>query len=284
MKNLRVRVFIFFFMVLFVISQAAFAKIDPQLLAGLKARSIGPDGGLTWTAIFDDQPVASIGAIAINQSNPNIVWVGTGEATPRNSVGVGRGVYLTIDGGKTWKFLGLEKTEKVSKILLHPDEPDTAYVAALGTTWGENPERGVFKTVDGGKTWKKILFVDEKTGAADMAMDPGNPNKIIAAMWEHRRWPWFFKSGGPGSGLYMTTNGGEEWQKLADKNGLPEGELGRMGIAFSTNKPEIVYALVEAKKSVFLRSSDGGFNWQVVNDHSDVGNRPFIITGSGSTQ
>jgi photosystem II stability/assembly factor-like uncharacterized protein len=291
-----------------MISQSAFAKIDPQLLAGLKARSIGPanmsgriggldvvvsnsniiyvgastggvwksvDGGLTWTAIFDDQPVASIGAIAINQSNPNIVWVGTGEATPRNSVGVGRGVYLTIDGGKTWKFLGLEKTEKISKILLHPDEPDTAYVAALGTTWGENPERGVFKTVDGGKTWKKILFVDEKTGAADMAMDPGNPNKIIAAMWEHRRWPWFFKSGGLGSGLYMSTNGGEEWQKLTDKNGLPEGELGRMGIAFSTNKPEIVYALVEAKKSVLLRSSDGGFNWQVVNDHSDVGNRPF---------
>jgi photosystem II stability/assembly factor-like uncharacterized protein len=308
MKNLRIRAFIFFLVVLFVVSQSAFAKIDPQLLAGLKARSIGPanmsgriggldvvvsnpniiyvgaatggiwksvDGGLTWTAIFDDQPVASIGAIAINQSNPNIVWVGTGEATPRNSVGVGRGVYLTIDGGKTWKFLGLEKTEKVSKILLHPDEPDTAYVAALGTTWGENPERGVFKTVDGGKTWKKILFVDEKTGAADMAMDPGNPNKIIVAMWEHRRWPWFFKSGGPGSGLYMTTNGGEEWQKLTDKNGLPKGELGRMGIAFSRNKPEIVYALVEAKKSVLLRSSDGGFKWQVVNDQSDVGNRPF---------
>ncbi|NIM91495.1 MAG: hypothetical protein GTO17_11170 [Candidatus Aminicenantes bacterium] len=308
MKNLRVRAFIFFLVVLFVIGQFAFAKIDPKLLAGLKARSIGPanmsgriggldvvvsnpniiyvgaatgglwksvDGGLTWKAIFDDQPVASIGAIAINQSNPNIVWVGTGEATPRNSVGVGRGVYLTIDGGKTWKFLGLEKTEKVSKILLHPDEPDTAYVAALGTTWGENPERGVFKTVDGGKTWKKILFVGEKTGAADMAMDPGNPNKIIAGMWEHRRWPWFFKSGGPGSGLYMTTNGGEEWQKLTDKNGLPKGELGRMGIAFSTNKPEIVYALVEAKKSVLLRSSDGGFNWQMVNDHSDVGNRPF---------
>jgi photosystem II stability/assembly factor-like uncharacterized protein/uncharacterized protein YoxC len=219
--------------------------------------------------------VSSIGAVAINQSNPNIVWIGTGEATPRNSVGVGRGVYLTIDGGKTWEFLGLEKTEKISKIFLHPDDPDVAYVGAMGTTWGENPERGVYKTEDGGKTWKKILFVDNKTGVADMAMDPKNPNKIIAAMWEHRRWPWFFKSGGPGSGLYITVNGGKTWKKLTDKDGLPMGELGRMGIAFSANKPEIVYALVEAKKSVLLRSTDGGFNWQVVNNESDVGNRPF---------
>jgi len=308
MKKLRIKTCVFSVMVLLVLSQSVFAKIDPQLLAGLKARSIGPanmsgrigavdavisnpniiyvgvatgglwksvDRGLTWTPIFDDKPVSSIGAIAINQSNPNIVWVGTGEATPRNSVGVGRGVYLTIDGGKTWKFLGLEKTEKICKILLHPLDPDIAYVGALGTTWGENPERGVFKTVDGGKTWKKILFVDNKTGVADMAMDPGNHNKIIAAMWEHRRWPWFFKSGGPGSGLYITVNGGRKWQKLTDKNGLPKGELGRMGIAFSTNKPENVYALVEAKKSVLLRSSDGGFNWQEVNNQSDVGNRPF---------
>ena len=308
MKKLRIKTCVFSVMVLLVLSQSVFAKIDPQLLAGLKARSIGPanmsgrigavdavisnpniiyvgvatgglwksvDRGLTWTPIFDDKPVSSIGAIAINQSNPNIVWVGTGEATPRNSVGVGRGVYLTIDGGKTWKFLGLEKTEKICKILLHPSDPDIAYVGALGTTWGENPERGVFKTVDGGKTWKKILFVDNKTGVADMAMDPGNHNKIIAAMWEHRRWPWFFKSGGPGSGLYITVNGGRKWQKLTDKNGLPKGELGRMGIAFSTNKPENVYALVEAKKSVLLRSSDGGFNWQEVNNQSDVGNRPF---------
>lgn len=308
MRSLRIKTFIFFFVVLFVFSQALFAEIDSQLFAGLKARSIGPanmsgrigaidaivsnpniiyvgtatgglwksvDGGLTWAPIFDDQSVSSIGAIAINQSNPNIVWVGTGEAAPRNSVGVGRGVYLTVDGGKTWKFLGLEKSEKISKILLHPDDPDIAYVGALGTTWGENNERGVYKTVDGGKTWGKILFVDKKTGVADMAMDPRNPNKIIAAMWEHRRWPWFFKSGGPGSSLYITVNGGGEWQKLTDKNGLPKGELGRMGVAFSTNKPEIVYALVEAKKNVLLSSSDGGFTWQVVNDQSDVGNRPF---------
>ncbi len=308
MKSFWIKACIFFAMVLLVFSPLVFAKIDPELLAGLKARSIGPanmsgrigaidavasnpniiyvgaatgglwksvDGGTTWTPIFDDQPVSSIGAIAVNQSNPNIVWVGTGEGALRNSAGVGRGVYLTIDGGKTWKFLGLEKTEKISRILLHPDDPDVAYVGALGTTWGENPERGVFKTVDGGETWEKILFVDEKTGVADMALDPGNPNKIIAAMWEHRRWPWFFKSGGPGSGLYITVNAGKQWQRLTDKNGLPKGELGRIGIAFSTNKSENVYALVEAEKSVLLRSSDGGFSWQVVNNQSDVGNRPF---------
>jgi photosystem II stability/assembly factor-like uncharacterized protein len=308
MRHLKIKAFIFFFVFLFVLGQASFAEIDSQLFSGLKARSIGPanmsgrigaidaaasnpniiyvgaatgglwksvDGGLTWTPIFDKQPVSSIGAIAINQSNPDIVWVGTGEAAVRNSVGVGRGVYLTMDGGKSWKSLGLEKSEKISKILLDPDNADIAYVGALGTTWGENSERGVYKTVDGGKTWKKILFVDEKTGVADMAMDPKNPNKIIAAMWEHRRWPWFFKSGGPGSGLYITVNGGEEWKRLTDEDGLPKGELGRIGIAFSTSRPNIVYALVEAKKNVLLHSSDGGFTWQIVNNQSDVSNRPF---------
>jgi len=308
MRNFGFKACVLFAVIFLVFHQLSFAKIDPDLFAGLKARSIGPanmsgrigavdvvatdpniifvgaatgglwkstNGGITWEPVFDIQPVSSIGAIAINQSNPNIVWVGTGEGAPRNSVGVGRGVYLTVDGGKTWKFLGLEKTEKICKILLHPDDPDIAYVGALGTTWGENPERGVYKTVDGGKTWEKILYVDKKTGVSDMAMEPGNPNKIIACMWEHRRWPWFFESGGPGSGLYITVNSGKEWKKLTPENGLPEGDLGRMGVAFSTNKPEIVYALVEAKKGVLLRSADGGFNWQVVNDQPSVNNRPF---------
>ena len=302
---------IFFALAFLVFTQLMFAKIEPGIFAGLKARSIGPanmsgrigdidavasnpniiyvgtatgglwksiDGGTTWTPIFDDQPTSSIGAVAINQSNPQIVWVGTGEAALRNSVGVGRGVYLTLDGGKTWKLLGLEKSEKISKILLHPDNPEVAYVGALGTTWGENPERGMFKTADGGKTWEKILYVDEKTGVADMAMDPSNPNKIIAAMWEHRRWPWFFKSGGQGSGLYITSNGGKDWKKLTEKDGLPKGELGRIGIAFSTNKPEVVYALVEAEKSVLLRSEDGGYNWRVVNEEYNFNNRPFYYS------
>jgi photosystem II stability/assembly factor-like uncharacterized protein len=293
---------------LLILSQTALAQMHPDLFSGLRARSIGPanmsgrigaidavasdpviiyvgaatgglwksvDGGITWNPVMDDQPVASIGAVAINRLNPDIVWVGTGEAAPRNSVGVGRGVYLTMDGGKTWQFLGLEKTEKVSKILLDPNNPMVAYVGALGTTWGENPERGVFKTTDMGKTWEKVLYVDEKTGVADMAMDPSNPNKIIAAMWEHRRWPWFFKSGGPGSGLFITTNGGQIWKKLTDKDGLPSGELGRMGVAFSTNKPDTVYALVEATKNALFRSTDGGFSYTMVNDDENVNGRPF---------
>jgi len=284
------------------------AQFDPQLFSGLKARCIGPanmsgrigaidavaanpniiyvgaatgglwkstDQGLTWTPVLDDQPVSSIGAIAINQSNPDIVWVGTGEAAPRNSVGVGRGIYLTIDGGKNWKFLGLEKTEKVSKILVHPDDPDVAFVGAMGTTWGENPERGVYKTTDGGKTWENVLYVDEKTGAADLSMDPSNPNKILAAMWEHRRWPWFFNSGGPGSGLYLTINGGKTWERLTEKNGLPKGDLGRIGIAFSTSDPEIVYAMVEATRNALYRSEDGGYTWSMINNEEDVNNRPF---------
>ena len=308
MRCFGIKICVFPAVLLLLLSQTGFAQTDPELFSGLRARSIGPanmsgrigaidavandpniiyvgtatgglwktvDRGLTWTSIMDDKPVSSIGAVTINQFNPSIVWVGTGEATPRNSVGVGRGVYLTMDAGKTWKFLGLEETEKVSKILLDPNNPNIAYVAALGTTWNENPERGVFKTTDMGKTWEKILYVDEKTGAADMAMAPGDPNKIIAAMWEHRRWPWFFKSGGPGSNLYITTNGGQDWKRLSDENGLPKGELGRMGVAFATNKPNIVYALVEAKKNALFRSTDGGFTWQMVNDEENVNNRPF---------
>jgi photosystem II stability/assembly factor-like uncharacterized protein len=309
MRGFAIKVQVFSAIVLLLLlSHPSFAQFDPELFSGLKARSIGPanmsgrigsidavatdpiiiyvgaatgglwksaDGGLTWQPVMDGQPVSSIGAIAINRSNPDIVWVGTGEAAPRNSVGVGRGVYLTLDGGKTWNLMGLEKTEKISKILLDPNDSRVAYVGALGHTWGENPERGVYKTTDMGKTWEKILYVDEKTGVADMAMDPTNPNKIIAAMWQHRRWPWFFESGGPGSGLYITTNGGQNWKRLTDKDGLPEGELGRMGVAFSKNKPDIVYALVESTKNALYRSTDGGFTYEMVNDDENVNGRPF---------
>ena len=285
-----------------------FAQFDPDLFSGMKARSIGPagmsgrigdieavvsnsniiyvgaatggvwkstNGGITWKPIFDNQPASSIGAVSVFQANPSIVWIGTGEGNPRNSVGVGNGIYKSLDAGETWKFLGLEKTEKIHRVVLHPTDPNIAYVAALGTTWGENPERGVFKTTDGGKKWQKLLFIDQKTGCADLVMDPTNPNKLFAAMWEHRRWPWFFKSGGPGSGLYLTYDGGENWKKITEKEGLPKGELGRIGVAIARNNPDVVYALVEAEKSALCRSDDGGRNWKIINQSRNVNPRPF---------
>ncbi len=283
--------------------------VDPDLLAGMKARSIGPagmsgrvaavdavvsdpeiiyvgaatggvwkseNGGLTWKPVFDDQTVAAIGAVAINQSSPDIVWVGTGEGNPRNSASVGNGVYRTLDGGRTWSHLGLEKTERIHRIVLHPADPDTAWVAALGRMWGENKERGVFKTTDGGRTWRQVLYVDERTGAADLVADPTNPKKLLAAMWDYRRWPWSFRSGGPGSGLHVSLDGGETWTRRTPEDGLPEGELGRMGIAISRSHPSIVYALIESEKehAVYV-SRDGGKKWSKAGSDDDAGNRPF---------
>ncbi len=284
------------------------ADLDPDLLAGMKARSIGPaamsgriaavestaanpdliyvgtatggvwksvNGGLTFDPVFDDQPVHAIGAVALDPRNPDVVWVGTGEGNPRNSVSIGEGLYKSLDGGRTWKRMGLEKTERIHRIALDPRDPDVAYVAAMGRLWGENPERGVFKTTDGGKTWKRVLHVDERTGAADLVMDPENPNKLFAAMWEHRRWPWSFRSGGPGSGLYVTHDGGESWRRLTEDDGLPAGELGRTGLAIAPSNPRIVYALVEAKQTALARSEDGGRTWKLVNTKNDVSPRPF---------
>jgi len=283
--------------------------IDPDLLAGMKLRSIGPaamsgrvvaiaavesdpeivyvggstsgvwkstDGGLTYEPIFDDQPVASIGAIAVFAPNPDIVWVGTGEGNPRNSASVGNGVYRSLDAGRTWQHLGLDKTERIRRIVLHPSNPDVAYVAAEGKEWGENPERGIFKTTDGGRTWKRILYVDERSGGSELVMDPANPNKLFATLWDYRRWPWFFRSGGPGSGLYVTYDGGDSWKRLTEDDGLPKGQLGRIGLAIAPSEPRIVYALVEAAgDNVVLRSEDGGHSWQTANTDQSTSERPF---------
>ncbi len=231
-------------------------------------------GGIAWTPVFDTLKVASIGAIAIDQRNPDVIWVGTGEGNPRNSQTSGGGVYRSLDAGRTWQYMGLEKTRNIHRILLHRDNPNVVYVAALGSAWGDSQDRGVFRTKNGGKTWEKILYINERTGAADFDIDPTNPNKMLVNLWEYRRWPWFFKSGGAGSGLYMTLDGGDTWTKLSEKNGLPAGELGKIGIAIAKNNPKVIYALVEAKENALYRSDDGGFNWRMVNN-KNVGDRPF---------
>ncbi|TDI77979.1 MAG: hypothetical protein E2O83_07170, partial [Bacteroidetes bacterium] len=235
-------------------------------------------GGIKWQPIFEDQPTASIGAVAVQQSNPSVIWVGTGEGNPRNSLNGGYGVYKSLDGGKTWQSMGLEKTRHIHRLIIDPTDPNTVYVGAIGSPWGEHPDRGVFKTSDGGKTWNKILFVNNKTGVADMVMDPSNPNKLVVAMWQHKRDPWFFKSGGEGSGLYITHNGGDSWEERTDADGLPKGDLGRIGIAIASNKPNVIYALVEAKKNALYKSEDGGFKWEKVSDKNDIGNRPFYYS------
>jgi photosystem II stability/assembly factor-like uncharacterized protein len=304
------RAFCVLLIVAFVGAPTGAQTLDSAFFAGLKARHLGPAGmsgrvaavasspaqpeliyigaatggvwksvnrGTTWTPVFDAVNTSSIGAIACFAQNPNIVWVGTGEGNVRNSAGVGRGAFKSLDGGKTWSSLGLEKTERIHRIILHPTNPDIAWVAAMGTTWGENAERGVFKTTDGGKTWRKTLFVDNKTGCAELAQDPHNPNRFIAGMWEHRRYPWFFSSGGPGSGVYVSADGGETWKRLSSKDGLPEGQIGRVGVDFARSAPGVVYAMVEAKESALLRSDDGGDSWRTVNSRYDVNPRPFYF-------
>lgn len=233
-------------------------------------------GGITWEPIFDNEKVHSIGAISIYQKNPNIIWVGTGEGNPRNSLNMGYGVYRSMDAGKTWQLMGLEKTRAIHRIIVHPDDPNTVFVGAIGSPWGTQEDRGVYKTTDGGKTWKKILYVDTKTGVGEMIMDPNNPNKIFVNMWEHRRYPWFFESGGASSGLYVTQDGGDNWKKLsAEENGLPKGNLGRMGLAISKANSSKVYALIESSKNALYVSEDGGGKFSMINDKAEIGDRPF---------
>lgn len=236
-------------------------------------------GGIDWEPVFDEAPLQSIGSIKINQNNPAEIWAGTGEGNPRNSQNSGEGIYKSIDGGKNWKRMGLENSRTIHRIILHRDDPATVFAGVTGSAWGPNSERGVFKTSDGGKTWRNVLFVNDSTGCADLVADPSNPNKLIAAMWEYGRKPWTFNSGGPGSGIYVSFDAGETWEKRTEKDGLPKGDLGRIGLAIAPSKPNIVYALVEAKENALYKSYDGGFKWQKMassdNDDSNVGNRPF---------
>ena len=236
------------------------------------------NAGASWESVFDEQPILNIGSIAIQQSNPATVWVGTGEGNPRNSISLGEGIYKTIDGGASWKRMGLEKTRNIHRIIVDPSNPNTVYAGAIGNPYAEHPERGVFKTNDGGETWSKILFTNDTSGVADMIMDPSNPNKLFVAMWQHRRTPWSLSSGGVGSGLYMTFDGGKTWKKLGEKEGLPAGNYGRIGLAISRSNPNRVYALVEATKNGLYKSDDGGKSWSLMNSNPEfVSTRPFYF-------
>jgi photosystem II stability/assembly factor-like uncharacterized protein len=282
-------------------------KIDSDAFSGLLARPIGPaamggrisaieavagekltvwvgaaaggvwksdDGGLTFKPVFDKEP-QSIGALAIDPSDPKTVWVGTGETAVRNSVSVGAGVFRTRDGGDTWEKLGLEGSERIARVEVSPKDGKTVFVCATGALWNDSAERGVFRTVDGGKKWEKVLFVDAKTGCADLAMDPQEPRILYAGMWQFRRTPWSFTSGGPGSGLYKSTDGGSSWHRVT--KGLPSGDLGRIGLAVSPARPAVVYAVVESKNTAIFRSDDLGESWTETNSSGNVQARPFYF-------
>ncbi|HEU5403451.1 MAG TPA: glycosyl hydrolase, partial [Terriglobales bacterium] len=236
------------------------------------------DAGLNWKPLWDKFPEASesVGAIAVAPSDPNTIYVGTGEACIRGNVVIGNGVYKSTDAGKTWKYSGLRDTESIGRMIVNPTNPDIVYVAALGHPFGPNATRGVFRTKDGGKTWQRVLYVDDKTGAVDVQFDISNPNILYAGMWQAVRKPWTMESGGPGSGLYKSTDGGDTWKKLTG-NGLPEGTLGRIGVA-PTSDPNRVYALIEAEKGGLFRSDDGGENWHLMNDDRQYRQRAWYYT------
>lgn len=236
------------------------------------------DAGLNWKPLWDKFPEASesVGAIAVAPSDPNVIYVGTGEACIRGNVVIGNGVYKSTDAGKTWKYIGLRDTESIGRMVVNPTNPNIVYVAALGHPFGANTTRGIFRTKDGGKTWERILYVDDKTGGIDIQYDLSNPDILYAGMWQVVRKPWTMESGGPGSGLYKSTDAGDTWKKLTG-NGLPEGTLGRIGVATTTDANR-VYALIEAEKGGLFRSDDGGENWHPMNSDREYRQRAWYYT------
>ena len=231
------------------------------------------DGAMTWVPVFDKEPVSAIGSLAVAVSDPNVVYVGTGEACIRGNISQGDGVYKTVDGGKTWKNVGLEDSRAIGKVIVDPNNADVVFVAALGHPFGPNSERGVFRTTDGGRTWEKVLYKDENTGAIDVAFDPHNSHILYAALWQARRTPWDLSSGGPGSGLYRSNDGGTTWKELTE-HGLPKGPYGRIGIAVGANSDR-VYALIEAEDGGLYRSDDDGETWQLVDDDRSLWQRSW---------
>jgi photosystem II stability/assembly factor-like uncharacterized protein len=233
------------------------------------------NGGVTWKPIFERQGTLSIGDIALAPSNPDVVWVGTGESNVRNSVSFGDGVYKSNDGGKTWQHMGLKETEHISAIAINPQNPDIVYIGALGHAFGPNDERGVFMTTDGGKTWTKTLFIDNQHGVADLEIDPTNPNILYAGMWSFERKPWTHRSGSEKGGVYKSIDGGRTWNKLT--NGLPK-LMGRIGVRVAPSNPNVVYVIVEAKDGTLYRSDDRGENFRNVSKNTDIVSRGFYYT------
>jgi photosystem II stability/assembly factor-like uncharacterized protein len=304
---------LFLFVVVFIVgfSSSAFAQqtIDPKTYSGMKWRLIGPfrggrsltavgvvsqpntyyfgavsggiwkttDGGLTWDPIFDKQNISSIGAIAVADSDPNVIYVGTGEACIRGNISYGDGVYKSVDAGKTWTNIGLKDTRHIGAVIVHPTQPDIAFVAALGHTYGPNQERGIFRTRDGGKTWEKVLYINDRTGGIDIVFDQQNPHVLFAAMWEGYRTPWSLNSGGEKSGLYRSGDDGTTWKRV-EGNSFPEGPLGRIGVSVSGGDSNVVYALIEAKKGGLYRSDDGGEHWSLINDDHRLRQRAWYFT------
>jgi len=234
------------------------------------------DGGISWTPMSDKEKLASIGAIAVGESDPNVVYVGTGEACIRNNILQGNGMFKSTDAGKSWHFIGLGDTRHIGRLAVNPKNPDIVFVAALGHAYGRNPERGIFRSTDGGKSWQKVLYKDDQTGAIDVVFDPSNSNILYAALWQAYRTPYSMVSGGPGSGLYRSTDGGSTWTQIQG-NGFAPGVLGRIGVAVSA-EPNRIYALVEADKGGLYRSDDGGEHWRLINEDRRFRQRAWYYT------
>ena len=286
-------------------------RFDPSLFSGLRWRLVGPfrggraltatgvpgepdrfyfgavgggvwrtdNAGRTWEPIFDSQPVASIGAIAVAPSDPNVLYVGSGEADMRSDISYGNGVYKSVDGGQTWARIGLTDTRQIGRILVDPRDPNLVFVAALGHAYGPNTERGVYRSRDGGKTWTRVLFRDENTGAIDLAFQPGDSRTILAALWQTRRPPWnvYPPSNGPGSGLWRSEDGGDTWKQVT--NGLPTEKVGRIRVAFAPSEPRRVYVIVDAKEGGLFVSADAGLSFKRASSDPRIWGRGWYFAG-----
>ncbi|MCP4251176.1 MAG: glycosyl hydrolase, partial [bacterium] len=239
-----------------------------------------PDAGQTWIPVGDGQfGTSSVGAMEISLSNPSIMYVGMGEPQMRNNVSWGDGVYKSVDGGETWTHLGLEETHHIAQIRIHPTDPDIVYVAAYGHAFGPNPERGVYRTTDGGKNWERVLFKSETAGAIDLVMNPTNPHELFASIWEFERKAWGPKTGGAESGLWKSTDGGDSWTEITNNKGLPEGRHGRIGVTMSGADGKRVYALIDSEtRPALYRSDDLGETWAFVSDYFQIIGRPFYYS------